>query len=122
VSNLERLTLLVEDLTVILAETYREDLDASPLDGELAEVVAVAVDDLAALTRDYDVTIGPEDPRVRAVGASMHRLTDEFGRRHDLDAGDIAVLGAVVANLRRSTAAVHPGVPPTAGLTISAPD
>jgi hypothetical protein len=120
VSNLERITLLVEDLTEIFAETYREDLDSSPLDPDLAEVVAEALDSLAELVRHYDDTIGTEDPRVKAVGASMQRLTEEFSRPRD--AGDVAVIGAVVANLRRSAAAVHPGVPPAAGLRVSAPD
>lgn len=122
VDNLERLALLAEDLTVIFAQTYRGDLDSSPLDPELAEVVAGALDHLAALAREYDDTIDDHDPRVREVNASMHRLTDEFSRRRDLDPGDVAVIGAVVSNLRRSTAALHPAVAPTDGLRVSLPD
>ena len=121
-TNLERLTWLVEDLTAIFEQTVREDLGASPLDPDLAEAVAAALDDLAALARHYDDTVTTEDDRVRAVGVSMRRLTDEFSRRRDLDTGDVAVIGAVLANLRRSTAAVHPGVPPTEGLRIAAAD
>lgn len=122
VDNLERLALLAEDLAAIFAQTYRGDLDSSPLDPGLAEVVAEALDHLAALARHYDDTIGEADPRVREVDASMHRLTAEFGRRRDLDPGDVAVIGAVVANLRRSTAALHPSVGSTEGLRVGLPE
>jgi hypothetical protein len=122
VGSLERLTLLVDDLTVIVGQTHREDLDSSPLDRELAEVVAGALDDLATLVRAYDATIESDDPRVRAVEVSIRRLTDEFGRRRDLDVLDVVVIGAVVANLRRATAAVHPAAPPLTGLRFTLPD
>ena len=122
VANLARLTWLVEDLTAIFEQTVREDLGASPLDADLAAAVATALDDLAVLARHYDDTVEADDERARAVAASMRRLTDEFGRRRDLDTGDVAVIGAVLANLKRSTAALHPGVAPTEGLRVTSRD
>lgn len=105
---LERVAFLVEDLLVVLAQTHREDLPPSPLDPELAGVVAAALEELAALVRVFDQDVSVDDDRVRDVEACMSRLTQEFGRRRDLAASDVALLGAVVANLRRATAAVHP--------------
>ena len=78
------------------------------MDADLAEVVATALESLAKLVGGYDDTLTGEDPRVRAVEDCMARLTEEFSRRRDLDADDVVVLGAVVANLRRATSAIHP--------------
>jgi hypothetical protein len=105
---LERVAVLVHDLMAILNVTHRDDLSSTPLDAELAGAVADALDRLAELVLCYDVGLSPDDPRVGAVQEAMRRLTAEFDRRRDLDADDFAVLGAVVANLRWSTAAVHP--------------
>jgi hypothetical protein len=108
---LDRVALLVEDLLVVLTETHREDLPTTPLDAELAETVACALGELAALVRVYDESLTAEDERVTRVEGCMERLTEEFSQRRDLDARDLAVLGTVVANLKRSTAAVRPPAP-----------
>jgi uncharacterized membrane protein YgaE (UPF0421/DUF939 family) len=107
--SLERVALLVEDLVDMLDETDRRNPETSPLDPELAQVVAASLVQLAGLVRTYDTKTTDDDEAVRRVEECMHQLTDEFGRRRNLEVSDVALLGAVVANLRRSTAAVHPG-------------
>ncbi len=108
VGALEHVAWFVEDLLAVLSQNHRDDME-SPMDGELAEVVALAIDDLAALVLAYDNSLEADDERVRAVEERMRELTREFAERRDLEASHVAVLGAVVANLRRATAAVHPG-------------
>lgn len=105
---LVRVSVLVEDLPEMLVQTYREDLEWGPLDPELAAVTADALDRLADLVRAYDTNLGADDPRVRDADEAVQRLTDAFGARRHLDDADVAVVGAVVANLRRSVAAVAP--------------
>lgn len=105
---LQRVAVFAEDLPEMLMQTYREDLDWGPLDPELAAMTADALDRLADLVEAYDTDLGIDDPRVEAVEEAVERLTYAFGRRRDLDADHVAVLGAVVANLRRSAAAVEP--------------
>ena len=57
-----------------------------------------------------DVTLTSDDERVRSVEECMRQLTGEFAVRRDLEPAEVAILGAVVANLRRAAAAVHPGM------------
>jgi hypothetical protein len=111
---LERVAVLVEDLIAMLVETYREDLPSGPIDPELAGVAADALDCLSVLVRAYDTHLSPDDERVDDVRRAMDHLTEAFSRRRDLDPEDVAVLGAVVANLRRCLAAVAP-LPPDRG-------
>jgi hypothetical protein len=112
VGALEHVAWFVEDLLAVLSQNHRDDL-TSPMDAELAEVVATAIDELATLVLAYDDTLTSDDDRVRTVEQGMQRLTREFAERRDLDASHVAILGAVVANLRRATAAVHPGMEST---------
>jgi uncharacterized membrane protein YgaE (UPF0421/DUF939 family) len=105
---LERVAVLVNDLMGILNETHRDDLSSTPLDVDLAVAVADALEQLRELVLGYDLELTSDDPRVLAVVESMRRLTAEFDRRRNLDPDDFAVLGAVVANLRWSTAAIQP--------------
>jgi uncharacterized membrane protein YgaE (UPF0421/DUF939 family) len=105
---LERVAVLVEDLVALLAESHRGDLPTTPLDADLAETTAGALDCLAALVRQYRPHPAADDPAVQDVRTAVQRLTDAFGRRRDLDASDVAVLGAVVANLRRTLATIAP--------------
>jgi hypothetical protein len=109
VGALEHVAWFVEDLLAVLSQSHRDDLD-TPMDDDLAEVVATAIDELATLVLAYDDTLTSDDERVRSVEECMRRLTGEFAARRDLDASDVAILGTVVANLRRAAAAVHPGV------------
>lgn len=112
---LQRVAVFVEDLPEMLVQTYREDLDWGPLDPELAAVTADALDRLADLVEAYDTDLTFDDPRVEAVEEAVERLTYAFGRRRDLDADHVVVLGALVANLRRSAGAVKPEPEPKRG-------
>ena len=107
---LERVAFLVEDLLIVLAHSHRQDLPHSPIDRALAGIVADALEGLAELVLVFDEELASDDPRVRDVERSMHTLTDEFGRRRDLDARDVALLGGVVANLRRASETIHPAM------------
>jgi hypothetical protein len=109
VGALEHVAWFVEDLLAVLSRNHRDDLD-TPMDADLAEVVATALDDMATLVLAYDDTLTSDDERVVAVEKCMRRLTKEFADRRDLEPADVAILGAVVANLRRAAAAVHPGM------------
>jgi hypothetical protein len=109
VGALEHVAWFVEDLLAVLSQNHRDDVE-SPMDSELAEVVASAIDELARLVLAYDDTLASDDDRVRSVERRMRELTREFADRRDLEASHVAILGAVVANLRRATAAVHPGM------------
>lgn len=106
---LERVAFLVEDLLIVLAHTHRQDLPSSPIDDALARMVADALEELADLVLVFDEDLDPDDSRVLDVERAMRTLTDEFGRRRDLDARDVALLGGVVANLRRATETIRPG-------------
>ena len=108
---LQRVAVFVEDLPEMLMQTYREDLDWRPLDRELAAVTAGALDNLADLIEAYDTDLRIDDPRVEAAEEAVRQVTYAFGQRRDLDDGHVAVLGAVVANLKRSTEAVEPEPP-----------
>lgn len=105
---LVRVAVFVEDLPEMLVQTYRKDLDWGPLDPELAAVTADALDRLADLVHAYDTDLAVNDRRVEDAEEAVQRLTDAFGRRRNLDDADVAVLGAVVANLRRSVAVIAP--------------
>jgi len=109
VGALEHVAWFVEDLLAVLSQNHRDDVE-SPMDHDLAEVVASALEELATLVLAYDDTLSSEDERVRNVEKCLQKLTREFADRRDLDASHVAILGAVVANLRRATAAVHPGM------------
>jgi uncharacterized membrane protein YgaE (UPF0421/DUF939 family) len=111
VEVLARIAVLAEDLPQMLMEGYRQDLDQGPLDAELAAVTADALERLADLVRAYDGDLSVDDPVVEDAEEAVQRLTYAFGRRRGLDDADVAVLGAVVANLRRMTAVVDPGRP-----------
>jgi uncharacterized membrane protein YccC len=109
VGALEHVAWFVEDLLSVLSQNHRDDVE-SPMDPELAEVVAGSIDELARLVLAYDTSLTSEDERVRSVEQCLRELTREFAERRDLDASHVAILGAVVANLRRAATAVHPGV------------
>jgi uncharacterized membrane protein YgaE (UPF0421/DUF939 family) len=106
--TLERVAVLVEDLIAIIVDTYRDDRPASPIDRELAGTVARALQALATLVRAYDADLPADDGCVAEVEDALRALTAAFAERRDLDPADVAVLGAVVANLRRCLTAVDP--------------
>ena len=107
---LQRVAVLVEDLPELLSGT-EEGAPGAKLDHELTELTADALDGLADLVRAYDTDLRVDDPRVDDAEEAVQRLTAAFGRRRAVADADIAVIGAVVANLRRSLAAVLPAAP-----------
>ncbi|HEX5560073.1 MAG TPA: hypothetical protein VFX52_00415 [Nocardioidaceae bacterium] len=106
--GLERVALLVEDLVDVLVTSYRQDLPHTALDPDLALAVADAIERLATLVRSYPEKLLTEDQRVRDAEQALNQVQEAFARRRDLDTRDVAVLGAVVANLDRSLSAVVP--------------
>ncbi len=106
--GLERVALLVEDLVDVLVTSYHQDLPHTPLDRDLALTVAEAIERLAALVRNYQEKMSAEDVRVQEAERALSQVQEAFARRRDLDTRDVALLGAVVANLDRSLSAVVP--------------
>lgn len=108
--TLQRVAVLVEDLPELLTGTEEGQPGAS-LDHELTHLTADALDRLADLVRAYDTDLRADDLRVDDAEEAVQRLTAAFGRRRAVADADIAVIGAVVANLRRSLAVVVPASP-----------
>jgi uncharacterized membrane protein YccC len=106
--GLERVALLVEDLVDVLVTSYRQDLPHTPLDRELAVTIADAIERLAALVRNYQEKMFSDDVRVQDAERALAQVQEAFARRRDRDTRDVALLGAVVANLDRSLSAVVP--------------
>jgi uncharacterized membrane protein YccC len=106
--GLERVALLVEDLVDVLVTSYRQDLPHTPLDRDLALTIADAIQRLASLVRSYQQKMPADDVRVREAERTLGQVQEAFARRRDLDTRDVALLGAVVANLDRSLSAVVP--------------
>jgi uncharacterized membrane protein YgaE (UPF0421/DUF939 family) len=105
--SLERATVLVEQVLDLVSRTYRQGA-ASPLDPELARAAAEALDRIADLIGTYHEPVDPDDEMVVAGQRALHRLTAAFAERRDMDADDLAVVGAIVANLRRCLRTVEP--------------
>lgn len=106
---LARVAVLADDLPQLLMGTERSDRAQGPLDHELTEVMAEALERLADLVRAYDGDLTGDDPVVQGAEEAVQQLTYAFGSRRGLEDGDLAAVGAVVANLRRMTASVVPG-------------
>lgn len=109
--GLQRVAVLVEDLPEMLVGTEGDDPGAPTLDRDLAAVTADALDRLADLVRAYDTDLAADDPRVEDAEEAVRRLMVAFGQQRVRDDADIAIIGAVVASLRRSVAAVAPAPP-----------
>lgn len=109
-SALRRVAVLTEELPEVLGRLDRHG-PGGALDAELAAAAEDALDRLADVVLGYDAGLMADDPRVVAAERSVERLTATFGRRRDLDADHLALLGALVANLRGSTDLVGPGLP-----------
>lgn len=103
---LERVAMLVEDLPELLSQASPDAANSAPLDTQLATMLGDSLDHLAALVRNYQPHTDATGHRLRELEDAVQRLTTEFGQRRDIDAADLAVLGAVVANIRSSLTAV----------------
>jgi uncharacterized membrane protein YgaE (UPF0421/DUF939 family) len=105
--TLERVTALVEQVLELVSRTYRHGL-TSPLDRQLAHAAADALDRIAELVRSYHEPIEPDDDKVLDGQRALSRLRDAFAERRDMDADDLAVVGAIVATLQRCLLSVEP--------------
>lgn len=108
VRALGRVAVLVDDLVSLLAQADRRDPAERALDPDVSTALGAAFEALAAVVRDYDPHLPGDDAQLVELGERLGELTELFSRRRDMDATDVAILGAVVANLRRSSAAVTP--------------
>ncbi|HET8615753.1 MAG TPA: hypothetical protein VFL94_09530 [Actinomycetales bacterium] len=105
--SLERVTPLVEQVLDLVSRTYRHGL-TSPLDRQLAHAAADALDRIADLVRSYHEPIEPDDEKVVDGQRALTRLQEAFAERRDMDADDLAAVGAIVATLRLCLLTVEP--------------
>lgn len=106
--SLEHVAALVEQVLELVGHTYRQGLSQTPIDRTLGGAAADALDNIAELVRSYHEPVDPDDDRVVAGRRGLQRLSAEFSNRRDMDVDDLAVVGAIVANLRRCLTTVEP--------------
>jgi uncharacterized membrane protein YgaE (UPF0421/DUF939 family) len=104
---LERLALLVEDLTQLISETEIATAPRVALGPELRPPTATALAGLAAALRSVE---GPTaDPGVtRRAYAALHLLADALRTTRATSADDLFVASSIVVGIRRALAAVVP--------------
>lgn len=105
--SLQRVDALVDDLVEILGRTYRDGLPRTPIATELALTSADALDRVADLVRVYHRSTKADDEVVVRARAAVDRLVQEFAVGQD-DPGDLALVGAVVATIRRCVDSLAP--------------
>ena len=104
---LESLTLLVEDLTLLIAETEVADHEEVPLGPRLRPTAARTLAALAEVLRSVEgASADPEQTR-RAYDA-LEEFTAELRRARVATDHDLFDAGNIVAAVRRSLAAVRP--------------
>jgi uncharacterized membrane protein YgaE (UPF0421/DUF939 family) len=104
---LERLALLVEDLTTLISETEVATAPRVALGPELRPPAAAALAALAEVLRSVEgPTAGPEVTR-RAY-AALHVLADALRSSRARSADDLFVASSIVVGIRRALAAVVP--------------
>jgi uncharacterized membrane protein YgaE (UPF0421/DUF939 family) len=104
---LERLALMIADLTQLVAETERAEVPAVALGPELRPSAATALAALADALRSVSGATADPDP-TRSGYAALHAL--EAGVRHSraTTEDDLFVASSIVVGLRRCLAAVVP--------------
>ncbi|GAB3356918.1 FUSC family protein [Modestobacter lapidis] len=104
---LERLTLLVEDLTQLIAETENADNHWVPLGPSLRLPAARALAGVAEVLRSVEGATA--DPKVSSRAHDVLRgFADELRRVRVTTGDDLFVAGNILENLRRSLAAMPP--------------
>ncbi|SOC49708.1 Uncharacterized membrane protein YgaE, UPF0421/DUF939 family [Blastococcus aggregatus] len=104
---LERLTLLVEELTDALSATERAEFERVALGPALRPAAARALAALADALRSVRYrTAEPEASR--AADEALRRLTDEVRRARTATQDDLFVAGSVVDAVRRGLVALSP--------------
>ncbi|MGY1720467.1 aromatic acid exporter family protein [Blastococcus sp. SYSU DS0552] len=104
---LERLTLLVEDLTQLIAETELADRETVPLGPRLRPAASRALAALADVLRSVGgATADPE--AVRRADAALAEFTTELRRARATTDDDLLDAGNIAGAVRRSLESVRP--------------
>ncbi|MGY1750017.1 hypothetical protein [Modestobacter sp. SYSU DS0511] len=106
---LERLALLVEELTELLADTERADRDRVTLGPALRPAASTALSRLAGVLRSVDggaSAAGPDE--TRAAYDALHQLADALREARRKTDDDLFAASSVVVAIRRALAAVVP--------------
>ncbi|WP_249522500.1 hypothetical protein [Modestobacter marinus] len=104
---LERLTLLVEDLTQLIAETETADLSQVALGPALRPAAAGALTGLAQVLRSVEGATADPDT-TRTAYRDLHGLEVELRRARSGTDDDLFAASSVVVAIRRCLAAVVP--------------
>lgn len=104
---LERLTLLVEDLTLVIAETEIAENERVALGPHLRPAAARTLAALADVLRSVDGAAADAEA-LRAADAAVGEFTTELRRARATTDDDLFEAGNIVANVRRSLTAVRP--------------
>ena len=104
---LERLTLLVEDLTLVIAETEIAENERVALGPHLRPAAAWTLAALADVLRSVDGAAADAEA-VRRADAAVEEFTAELRRARATTDDDLFEAGNIVDNVRRSLAAVRP--------------
>ena len=107
---LERLTLLVEDLTLVIAETEIAENERVALGPHLRPAAARALAALADALRSVDGAAA-EAEATRRAQVALEAFTAELRRARASTDDDLFEAGNIVENIRRSLAAVQPPEP-----------
>ena len=104
---LERLTLLVEDLTQLVAETEVAHREHVPLGPALRPPAARALSALADVLRSVDGAAADPEP-IREADAALTDFAAELRRARTTTDDDLFEAGNILENLRRSLDSVRP--------------
>lgn len=104
---LERLTFLVEDLTVLVAESERADNDRLALGTSLRAPSARVIDRMVDVLRSVDGAAAGQD-EARAADEALRDLTAAVRQARTTSEDDVFVAGSIVVSLRRCLGAVVP--------------
>jgi uncharacterized membrane protein YgaE (UPF0421/DUF939 family) len=104
---LERLTLLVEDLTDLLADTERAEFERVALGPALRPTAARTLGALADALRSVQAETADPDA-LGVAGEALADLADEVRRARADTRDDLFVAGAVIDDVRRALASLSP--------------
>ncbi|SEK93488.1 Uncharacterized membrane protein YgaE, UPF0421/DUF939 family [Blastococcus sp. DSM 46786] len=107
---LERLTLLVEDLTLVIAETEIAENERVPLGPALRPSASGALAALAEVLRSVEGAAADPDV-VRRADAAVAAFATELRRSRATTDDDLFEAGNIIDNVRRSLTAVRPREP-----------
>lgn len=106
---LERLSLVVDDLAILLADTESADRGSSALGPRLRGPAAAAMAAVATMLRDAEADDGTSSEESHAAAdLAVQQFADAIFRRIGEGATDVLEAGAVVTALRRVIASLAP--------------